>query len=131
MWFRLKDNGKRRVRLVAKVRIEKNYCTAPGFENGSKVCKLCKAVYALKISPLILDECLNKYVVDEVKFKKLKYDSYVYEGMLGKIQIFLLVYVEDMLIMSNLMAEVVNLKCKLQEQFGMTNGGDLKTFLGI
>lgn len=100
---------------------------SPGFENGSKGCKLCKVVYGLKISPKIQ----NKYIIDEIKFKRLEYDSCIYKRMLGKIETFLLVYVNNILIMSNQVTELEILKYKLQEKFEITDVGDLKTCLEI
>lgn len=95
----------------------------------TKVCKLEKALYGLKISP----KKWNRLFTDERKFGL---ENDLHEPCLftwrkeGKFLV-LVLYVDDMLIASNDKDNLDDMVQKLGKTFEMTNLGEPKSFLGI
>ena len=102
---------------------------AKGSEN--KVCLLLKSLYGLKQSPrqwykkfdeFMLRENFNKSAYDScVYFKRIKEGSYLY----------LLIYVDDMLIIGKEIKDINDLKIALNSEFEMKDLGPAKRILGI
>ena len=95
------------------------------------VCKLKKSLYGLKQSPrqwykrfdhFMLETGFHQSIKDAcVYFKRLENDCWVY----------LLLYVDDMLIASKDKAEINKLKEKLKAEFEMKDLGEAKKILGM
>ncbi|KAI3455171.1 hypothetical protein Pfo_011834, partial [Paulownia fortunei] len=100
---------------------EEIYMTQPeGFKVAEKeiwVCKLNKSLYGLKQSPRQWYKRFDKFMMRQ-KYTRSKYDHRVY---LHKLQdgsfIYLLLYVDDMLIASQSQMEIDKLKAQLNQEF--------------
>ena len=89
----------------------------PGDEN--KVCLLRKSLCGLKQSPRQWNLRFDNFMIDQ-KFKRSEYDSCVYMKNLRTEQaIYLLLYVDDMLIASGDLSEIRKIKDNLSNEFEM------------
>ena len=100
----------------------------PGKEN--LVCKLKKSLYGLKQSPRQWYKRFDTFMLSQ-GFKRSNYDSCVYLKITTHSAIYLLLYVDDMLIASKDKAEIENLKRQLSREFEMKDLGDAKKILGM
>ncbi|GJY31823.1 retrotransposon protein, putative, ty1-copia subclass [Tanacetum coccineum] len=102
-----------------------------GYEQGNKVCLLKKSLYGLKQSPRQRYKRFNEYMLSN-GFKRSSYDSCVYyrSYVLGE-YIYLLLYVDDMLIACKSKAEIGYTKSLLKKEFGMKELGEAKKILGM
>ncbi|GJT56454.1 retrovirus-related pol polyprotein from transposon TNT 1-94 [Tanacetum coccineum] len=105
-----------------------------GFKVARKayeVCKLHKSLYGLKQSPRQWYKRFDKFMM-ESKYTRSKYDHCVY---LKKLQdgsfVYLLLYVDDMLIASQCLDEIEKLKTQLKSKFEMKDLGEAKMILGM
>lgn len=105
----------------------------PGFESDSKshyVCKLDKAIYGLKQAPRAWYSRLSFKLVDlGFKASKLATSLFIYSK--GKIKIFMLIFVDDIIITSPSEEAVTALLQDLKQDFALKDLGDLHCFLGI
>ena len=114
---------------------EEIYMTQPeGYKVAGKehwVCKLSKSLYGLKQSLRQWYKRFDKFMKDQ-KYKKSKYDHCVY---LRRLQngsyIYLLLYVDDMLIAAKSQVEIDRLKAQLSKEFKMKDLGEAKKILGM
>ena len=114
---------------------EEIYMTqSEGFKVAGKenmVCKLEKLLYGLKQSPRQWYKRFDKFMLWQ-KYVRSKYDHCVY---LCKLKdgsfIYLLLYVDDMLIASKNLVEIKKLKAQLSKEFEMKDLGDAKKILGM
>lgn len=96
----------------------------------TKVCKLKKSLYGLKISPKKWDEKFSKEV------RKLGLENDIHEPCLftwrknGKL-VLLLLYVDDLLLAGNDKKKIERVKSHLSRVFEMKDLGEPKIFLGI
>ena len=79
----------------------------PGKENN--VCKLKKSLYGLKQSPRQWYKRLDSFMFSH-GFKRSNYDSYVYIKFVDGSPIYLLLYVDDMLIAAKSRKEITTVK---------------------
>ncbi|KAH9722896.1 Integrase catalytic domain-containing protein [Citrus sinensis] len=114
---------------------EEIFMTQPeGFEDPKKprhVCLLTKSLYGLKQSPrqwyLRFDEFMVRH-----GFMRCNYDCCVYYKLLkDDLYIYLLLYVDDMLIACKVREEIEDLKKILSSEFDMKNLGIAKKILGV
>jgi len=96
--------------------------------NENKVCLLRKSLYGLKQSPRLWNQRFDAFMKDQ-KFERSCYDPCVYmrDTQTDK-AIYLLLYVDDMLIASGNMAIIQELKNKLNCEFEMKDLGRLQEF---
>ncbi|KAL4271878.1 hypothetical protein GQ457_13G029750 [Hibiscus cannabinus] len=114
---------------------EEIYMTQPeGYKDagGKKwVCKLNKSLYGLKQSPRQWYKRFDSFMTRQ-RYTRSKYDHCVY---LRKLQdgsfIYLLLYVDDMLIASKSQQEIDKLKAQLNQEFEMKDLGEAKKILGM
>ncbi|GJQ79276.1 form3 [Trypoxylus dichotomus] len=99
-------------------------------DSDGRVCKLNKALYGLKQSPYCWNKRFDEFAEKE-RLLKCERDPCLYIKYNTKSVIYLLLYVDDILIVSRDYNEIQALKSKLQEEFEMQDLGNLKTFLGI
>ncbi|WCJ18000.1 Transposon Ty1-LR1 Gag-Pol polyprotein [Euphorbia peplus] len=101
----------------------------PGHEH--LVCKLKKSLYGLKQSPRQWYKRFDSYM-KKIGYKRCEYDCCVYVKNLDDgSSIFLLLYVDDMLIAAKNMNDVVELKALLSQEFEMKDLGPAKKILGM
>jgi hypothetical protein len=108
-------------------------CQPPGFENKKHpefVCKLKKALYGLKQAPRAWYQKIAKLFTN-IGFKVSKADTSLYAKRIDGYIVVILIYVDDLIIGGESMAEINNLKKNLEMQFHMKDLGELKYFLGI
>ncbi|GJT62118.1 retrovirus-related pol polyprotein from transposon TNT 1-94 [Tanacetum coccineum] len=93
--------------------------------------KLHKSLYGLKETPRQWYKRFDKFMM-ESKYTRSKYDHCIY---LKKLQdgsfVYLLLYVDDMLIASQSLDEIEKLKTRLKSEFEMKELGEAKMILGM
>ena len=104
----------------------------PGyFEKGSnKVCKLKKSLYGLKQAPRQWNQKLSEALF-EAGFEQSKNDHSLFIKKKDNTVLFLLVYVDDLVITGNCENEIDHFKTFLKNKFKIKDLGELKIFLGI
>ncbi|GKE00686.1 retrotransposon protein, putative, ty1-copia subclass, partial [Tanacetum coccineum] len=103
----------------------------PGYEQGNKVCLLKKSLYGLKQSPRQWYRRFDEYMLSN-GFKCSSYDSCVYYRSYAPGEyIYLLLYVDDMLIACKSKAEIGSTKSLLKKEFDMKELGEAKKILGM
>lgn len=105
----------------------------PGFieeGNEKKVCHLMKSIYGLKQSARIWSEKLHKVII-EARFTQSEADSclYTYKGSLG--EAYLLVYVDDILVISQSSTYIGQIEQIFKSKFNIENLGLVANYLGI
>jgi hypothetical protein len=100
----------------------------PGKEN--LVCRLNKSLYGLKQSPRQWYRRFDSFMISH-GFKRSDYDSCVYLKIVNGSTIYLLLYVDDMLIAAKDKSEIAKLKAQLNLEFEMKDLGAAKKILGV
>jgi transposase InsO family protein len=110
---------------------ELTYCEPPpGFAEGKgKVWKLNKALYGLKQAPRAWHECLLKALVAG-NFVKSETDAGLFIKRTNTCVVYLITYVDDMIIASTDLSEILSVKKYLGEVFECTDLGEVSHFLG-
>lgn len=101
-----------------------------GFEEGEKVCKLAKSIYGLKQSSKTWNDRFD-YFVKKIGFRRCVEDSCLYVRQEKGSPVYLVLYVDDALIMSKSLQQVEVVKRLLLQEFRMEDLGEAKVFLGI
>jgi hypothetical protein len=113
---------------------EEVYMQQPlGYENTGQpnyVCKLDKALYGLKQGPRAWYSRLSSKLLD-LGFQASKVDTSLFFYSHGNIRIFMLVYVDDIIIASSSDQGTKVLLQDLQKEFALKDLGNLHYFLGI
>ena len=95
------------------------------------VCKVKTALYGLKQSPRQWYKRFDSYMIQN-GYRRCEYDCCIYvKGLEDESLIFLLLYVDDMLIVAKKMREVDKLKRLLSKEFDMKDLGEAKKILGM
>ncbi|KAE8685445.1 hypothetical protein F3Y22_tig00111098pilonHSYRG00167 [Hibiscus syriacus] len=103
--------------------------TQPG--NEHLVCRLKKSLYGLKQSPRQWYKRFDSYMI-KIGYNRCEYDCCVYVKSLDDGSfIFLLLYVDDILIAAKNMDDVIGLKTLLSQEFDMKDLGAAKKILGM
>ena len=100
----------------------------PGKEDH--VCKLKKSLYGLKQSPRQWYKRFDSFMLSN-GFERSQYDSCVYIKFVDGSPIYLLLYVDDMLIAAKSKKEITTLKAQLSSEFEMKDLGAAKKILGM
>lgn len=102
-----------------------------GYETGdNKVYKLQKALYGLRESPRVWYDCFNKFI-EKLNFVRSNYDYCLYVNRASKDPIYILIFVDDLLICSKDKDKVKMVKTNLMERFAMKDLGKIKSYIGI
>ncbi|KAL4018616.1 hypothetical protein IC575_022220 [Cucumis melo] len=105
-----------------------------GYEVKGKedmVCRLHKSLYGLKQSPRQWYIRFDTFILKQ-GFHRNSYDACVYWKQSQKgTYIYLLLYVDDMILVSKDYAEICELKKQLSNEFEMKDLGELKRILGM
>jgi len=114
---------------------EKIYMRQPvGFVNGNPenvVCLLKKSLYGLKQAPRQLYKTFDTFVLKH-GFQRSNYDVCLYyKGDGGKNSLYLVLYVDDMLLASCNKTEIDDIKCMLKSEFDMKDLGQAKKILDM
>jgi len=103
----------------------------PGFEDGSnRVCKLKKALYGLRESPRAWYECFDDYI-QKLGFKRSNNDYCLYIGTRKNENIFVILFVDDLLICGRDKKKIDEIKIDLSTRFYMKDLGKVEMYLGI
>nr|GEU35870.1 hypothetical protein [Tanacetum cinerariifolium] len=103
----------------------------PGYEQGNKVCLLKKSLYGLKQSPRKWYKRFDEYMLSN-GFKRNSYDSCVYYRSYAPSEyIYLLLYLDDMLIACKSKAEIGSAKSLLKKEFNMKELREENKILGM
>ncbi len=94
------------------------------------VCKLHKSLYGLKQSPRAWNQKLNAFL-KSIEFMKSEADPSVYVARVGDVKFFIVVYVDDLILVCNDQNKLLQIKEKLSQKFEMKNLGELHFFLGM
>ncbi|KAI5325055.1 hypothetical protein L3X38_034129 [Prunus dulcis] len=99
-------------------------------KGGNMVCRLNKSLYGLKQASRCWFAKFSKALLD-AGFSQSKADYSLFYRHKGKSSIFLLVYVDDIIITGTDTATISIIKNLLHQRFHLKDLGDLKYFLGI
>lgn len=115
--------------------LETIYMKQPkGYEEKGRedlVCLLDKSLYGLKQSPRCWYQRFDAYM-SKIGFVKSAYDSCVYINSSSySTDVYLLLYVDDMLVASKSKDVMSRVKQSLKEEFDMKDLGESKRILGI
>ena len=105
----------------------------PGYESKDKpdyICKLDKALYGLKQAPRAWYSRLSAKL-QQHGFKPSKADVSLFYLNKGGVTMFLLIYVDDIIVASSSSEATAALLTDLQGEFALTDLGNLHYFLGI
>jgi hypothetical protein len=105
----------------------------PGFQDTSQpnlVCKLHKAIYGLKQAPRAWYTRLSNFLLD-LGFQGSLVDTSLFILVQGAVHIYMLVYVDDILITGTHPSVISSIITKLQAEFPLKDLGSLHYFLGI
>lgn len=94
------------------------------------VCRLKRSLYGLKQASRQWNECFNEFV-QRLGFKRSANDLCLYIRGTGKDQVVLVLYVDDVLVLSPSEKLVYTVKASLAKQFEMTDMGEVRNFLGM
>jgi len=100
----------------------------PGKED--LVCKLKRFLYGLKQSPRQWYKRFDSFMLSH-GFKRSEFDSCVYIKFVNGSPIYLLLYVDDMLIAAKSKKDIAALKSQLSSEFEMKDLGAAKKILGM
>lgn len=101
-----------------------------GYANGNKVCKLNKAIYGLKQASRMWNEKFHGFMT-RMGFKRCASDYCLYTKFKNGIRCYILLNVDDLLIICDDLQMVKAIKSLLAKEFEMTDIGTAYTFLGI
>jgi histone deacetylase 1/2 len=105
----------------------------PGYEDkttSNYVCKLDKALYGLKQTPRVWYSRLSMKLQD-LGFKASKADTSLFFYSRGSVTLFILIYVDDIIVASSSQEAVSALLQDLNKEFALKDLGELHYFLGI
>jgi hypothetical protein len=105
----------------------------PGYENKnhpSYICKLDKTIYGLKQAPRAWYSKLSTRL-RELGFVPSKSDTSLFVYRKSGITMYMLIYVDDIILVSSSTEAITTLMKDLKESFALKDLGDLHYFLGI
>lgn len=105
----------------------------PGYEDNrypNYVCKLDKALYGLKQAPRAWYACLCSKLI-RLGFTPSRGDTSLFYYRKGQVMMFVLVYVDDIIVASSSPDATKALLLDLEKEFALKDLGDLHYFLGI
>lgn len=106
------------------------YMTQPPlYEHGEKVCKLNKSIYGLKQASRQWNLKLSA-TLKELGFISSSLDTCVYYQINAKHMIYIILYVDDMLLFSNNKEKAENIKQNLIKKFHIKDLGKVHHFIG-
>ena len=95
------------------------------------VCKLERSLYGLKQSLRCWNKLLDEFLIKKLDFGRCLSDTATYVRGEGDKRVYLGVYVDDLLIFSKNLQEILQVKQVLSSRFEMVDFGRVSTVLGI
>lgn len=105
----------------------------PGFAVSGKedhVCLLNKSIYGLKQSAKAWNDTINKILL-KLNFRRSTADQCLYYKINQNDEYFLLIYVDDIIIVSKTITLIDEVKKQLNNEFEVRDLGEVKYYLGI
>lgn len=104
----------------------------PGFECDNKelVCRLNKSIYGLKQAAKVWNDKVHRILIG-MGFEQSKNDPCLYSKNTNGEWIFVLIYVDDIMVMAKTMSSLRKIKSALSEKFDIKDLGEIKQYLGI
>jgi hypothetical protein len=99
-------------------------------EGEHLVCKLHKSLYELKQSPRAWNQKLNVFL-KSIEFVRSDADFNVYIAQVRDVKFFIVVYVDDLILVCNNKDKLLEVKEELYQKFEMKDLEDLHFFLGM
>jgi hypothetical protein len=99
-------------------------------EGEHLVCKLHKSLYGLKQSPRAWNQKLDAFL-KSIEFTRSDADFSVYVAQVKDVKFFIVVYVDDLILVCNNKDKLLQVKEELSRKFEMKDLGDLHFFLGM
>jgi len=94
------------------------------------VCKLHKSLYGLKQSPRAWNQKFDTFFKN-IEFMKSEIDPNVYVTQVGDVKFFIVVYVDDLILVCNDQIKLLHIKEEFSQKFEMKDLGVLHFFLGM
>lgn len=102
-----------------------------GFEKGKNlVCRLNKAIYGLKQASRNWNQRFHDFIC-KLGFKRSEYDFCLYQWSCDGVIVLVVIYVDDILIVSNSEKAISGIKKLFSTEFEMKDFQDVKSFLGL
>jgi hypothetical protein len=98
--------------------------------NAGKICKLQKSIYGLKQASRSWNICFDE-VVKGFGFHQNEEEACVYKKESGSAIVFLILYVNDILLIGNDITMLESVKASLKKSFSMKDLGEVAYILGI
>lgn len=118
--------------LNGKINSEVYVNQPPGFGKvEGKVYRLKKALYGLKESPRVWYDCFDDHLIS-LGFERCLIENclYVLKNQKGKV-VYIIIFVDDLLVCSENVSCINDVKNKLKAKFHMKDLGRIKRYLGI
>lgn len=110
---------------------EEIYMRQPeGFVQGDNVCLLLKSLYGLKQSARKWYERFHEFI-RKLGFIRSEYDYCLYYKVIEGSVTYLLLYVDDLLLLGKDLNEILRIKKSMSKEFEMKDTQEMKHFLGI
>lgn len=108
------------------------YMTQPeGFEVGEGlVCHLKKSLYGLKQSSKVWNDRFDSFII-KLGFRRSENDPCLYIRNQSSKKLYLLLYVDDILIIGHDLGQIKAIKSRLSKEFKMTDLEEVSCFLGM
>lgn len=100
------------------------------FDSGGLVAKLQKSLYGLKQASRAWNSRFHEFITT-FGFRRSEIDNCLYIATIAGQSVFLIIYVDDILIACHSLNVIAKLKGKLKAEFEMTDIGEVRTFLGL
>ena len=99
-------------------------------DKSGKVCILSKALYGLRVSSRVWYECFDEYI-KKLDFQRSESDYCLYMKYESDHVIYLILFVDDLLMCGKNKRKIDEIKNKLSNKFAMRDLGEVKTYVGI
>jgi hypothetical protein len=94
------------------------------------LCKLHKSLYGLKQSPKAWNQKLDVFLKN-IEFMKNEADPSVYVAQVGNVKFFIVVHVDDLILVCNDQNKLLHINEELNQKFEVKDLGELHFFLGM
>ena len=115
------------------IKIPDGYPNAMDLRKSGKVLRLLKSLYGLKQAPRDWNQELNSYLI-ELGFRPLDSEKCIYVGRFGDkgdVTVYLLVYVDDVILATPSRPLMKSLKAKIHLKFPITDKGPISFYLNM